>query len=277
MTLNLLTKNFIIAVMLLLVTNSYSQYGAMSFNKAVNISGKQRMLSQRMAKIYLYLIDNPNDIKAKKDLKISKIIFEKQLNILKKNTQNTWTLQNIEEVNTAWEKYKEILESTPNNKSAIKIINTNSTVLKYANNVVNSIIDESKGSIQSNEAYIEEEDSELKSIINKSGKQRMLAQRLALYYYANKPNLKTKGTTNRLETVFTELDGVIDELLISSFNNDRIDDSLGNVMELWQDVKDSKEKLLKQGYDDLEMYSLSNKLTKNFNSITNLYEKVRIE
>lgn len=272
-------KNIALIVLLVLtVQASFGQakYGALTFNKAVNISGKQRMLTQRMGKIYLYLLDNPTDVKAAKDLKITKIIFEKQLNILENNTSSALTRSRIKEVKDTWKKYKKFLESTPNKEDAVKIINTNSTILKYANNVVNAIILESKGGA-SDDAYIAEEDNELKQIINKSGRQRMLSQRLALYYFANKPGLKNKNTESKLQTVTLELDSALDYLLISSFNNDRIDEALGEVTALWESVKANKDRLYKQGYRDSEIYKLSNDLTKTFNKITNLYEKVRIE
>ncbi|WP_299680686.1 type IV pili methyl-accepting chemotaxis transducer N-terminal domain-containing protein [uncultured Tenacibaculum sp.] len=274
-------KNITLSVFLMLTVNlSHSQsekYGALTYNKAVNISGKQRMLTQRMGKIYLYLLSNPNDFKAKKDLKITKIIFEKQNNILDKNTEAPLTKERIKEVKDTWEKYKKFLASEPNKDDAVKIINTNSTILKYANNVVNAIILESKGKTNSNDSFVKEEDSELKQIINKSGRQRMLSQRLALYYFANKPELKTPKSERNLKSVYTELDNALNDLLISSFNNDRIDEALGDVSALWESVTSNSDRLFKQGYEDAEMYKLSNQLTKTFNKITNLYEKVRIE
>jgi len=253
------------------------KYGALTFNKAVNISGKQRMLTQRMGKIYLYLLDNPDDLKAKRDLRITKIIFEKQIGILEKNTSSNLTKNRLKEVRDTWVKYKKIIESTPDKGNAVKIINTNSTILKYANNVVNAIILEAKGGNASSDEYVAEEESALKQIINKSGRQRMLSQRLALYYFANKPGLKNAKTSNTLQSVFTELDNALNDLLISSFNNDRIDEALGDVTALWESVKTNKEKLTKQGYQDQEIYNLSNQLTKTFNKITNFYEKVRVE
>ena len=272
--------NTVVVLLLLLTVNvtcaQVKEFGKLTYNKAINISGKQRMLTQRMGKIYLYLLNNPNDPKAKSDLNISKIIFEKQNTILKANTSSSITKARIEEVEKIWSKYKKFLESSPNKADAIKIINTNSTILKQANNVVNAILLEAKGNT-SGDAYEAEEDAELKAIINKAGKQRMLSQRLALYYFANKPNLKTPNSNTKLQTVFDNIDSVVNDLLISSFNNDRIDESLGKVMALWETISVNKTRLFKQGYNDSEIYKLSNNLTKSFNKLTNLYEKVRIE
>lgn len=270
------------AILLLLIVSEISfsqtgQYGKLSYNKAINIAGKQRMLTQKMGKIYLYLLTNPNDFKAKKDLKITKIIFEKQNLILEKNSNSILTKNNIKEVKETWEKYKNFIETSPNKSDAVKIINTNSTLLKYTNNVVNSVILESKGSTNFDDTSIAEEDTELKQIINKSGKQRMLSQRLALYYFANKSDLKTTKTNLKLQTIFTELNNTIDDLLVSSFNNDRVDEALGDAIASWEDISTHKERLFKQGYKDDKVYILSNNLTKSFNKVTNLYEKMKIE
>lgn len=260
-----------------LVCSQESKYGTLSFNKAVNISGKQRMLTQKMGKIYLYLLSNPNDFKAKKNLKITKIIFEKQNLILEKNSSSALTKSKLKEVKDTWDKYKKFLASKPNKDDAIKIINTNSTLLKYTNNVVNSIVRESKSRTNTLDTDLHEEQQELKDIINKSGRQRMLSQRLALYYFANKPKLKNNNTSAKLERVFVELDNALNDLLVSSFNNERIDNALGEVMERWEAIKSNKDRFLKQGYNDSEVYKLSDELTRKFNKITNLYEKVKIE
>ncbi|CAM1364576.1 type IV pili methyl-accepting chemotaxis transducer N-terminal domain-containing protein [Tenacibaculum xiamenense] len=266
-------------VLLFVIQFSFAQteYGTLSFNKAVNISGKQRMLTQRMGKIYLYLLNNPTDYKAKRDMKITQIIFEKQNNILEKNASSSLTKSKIKEVKDTWVKYKKFLNSSPNKQDALKVINTNSTILSYANNVVNAVISESNTKNNAADVDVADEDNELKQIINKSGRQRMLSQRLALYYFANKPDLKSSNTENKLKSVYNELDTALSDLLISSFNNDRIDNALGAVMAKWEGIQQNKQRLFKQGYGDKEIYDLSNDLTKLFNRITSLYEKLKVE
>ena len=257
-----------------------NKFGILDFNKAVNISGKQRMLSQKMSKSYLYLITNPNDKQAKKDLLTSKIIFEKQNGIIRQNANFKSTKDKISRVDRIWKEFKTIIESTPNYDNAKRILDINTDLLKASNDVVSAVVLEAKGINQSDEEILEddndaEKDSELKKIINISGRQRMLAQRLGFYYYANQATLKNKNSEQMLRNVYNEIDGAITILLISDFNNTKIEEKLGVAMSKWNTLKDKKEKLFNQGLKLNEMYILSNELTNAFNEITSLYDDVK--
>jgi len=100
-----LKRVVIVLFVFLSVSFSFSQkkeFGAITYNKAVNVSGKQRMLTQRMGKIYLYLLENPDDFKAKRDLKIAKILFEKQLSILEENNSSKKVRRELKIVKDTW-------------------------------------------------------------------------------------------------------------------------------------------------------------------------------
>lgn len=277
-----ITVLLVLAVMLISpAANAQEEdkFGVMSFNKAVNVSGKQRMLTQKMAKSYIYLYLKPTDSKAKRDLLTSKIIFEKQNNILNQNAGSALTKNKIEEVEELWADFKSVLDDNKANYLNVKkILEQNTELLRATNNTVSAVINESKIASQNTGNLFEdgnEQDAELKNIINTAGRQRMLSQRLALYYFGVAASPKTKELKMTLSNVHKEIDDAITMLLISNFNDSRVDEKLGVAMSKWEILRDNKDKLLDQGFEAEEIYQITNSLTKAFNDITAAYESIK--
>ena len=285
------TKNnfkSIMTIMLLLISvfsakaQQNINFGKITYNNAINIAGKQRMLSQKMAKAYLYLISNPTDSKAKKDLLTSKILFERQNSFLLQNSRNKTITSNIEEVDKLFVVFKALLETTPGYTNAEKITELNTDLLMATDKTTSSIMKTSKMlSTQTDEEALGDNVSasdklELQSVINAAGRQRMLSQRLALYYYANSVMVNEKNVMRILKNTFNEVEGTLMKLMVYELNTPEIDEKIGLALTKWNKVETQKEKLLTKKLDKAEVYKLSDDLTRVFNDITNLYEKITL-
>ncbi len=258
----------------LLYSNTYSQsqtYGSISYNKAVNISGKQRMLSQKMSKAYLLMAKGINNEEIKKELNSSKFIFEKQLDILTKNASSTAVKLSIKNVKKHWSKFKGLISTTPSFTSSMEIMELNTQLLSACHELVLSIETSSKY----NNQFFKSENQDLVSIINISGKQRMLSQRLCLYYTATTMFPNNKLEYKRvLNQVFEEFDSVIGDLLISSYNTTEIEEELGSVMSTWEKFQSNKRGFNNGEFALEEVFYTTNNLTKSFNKITGIYELI---
>ena len=247
-------------------------YGNISYNKAVNISGKQRMLSQKMSKAYLLMAKGVKDEKIKRELNSSKFIFKKQLEILKENAKSSSTKLYIKNIYKLWNKFSTLLnDSPPNVLTSKKIIELNTSLLKACNSLVVDI--EAKSNYDNK--FFENNNQELVKIINVAGKQRMLSQRLCLYYIASVMFPKDRSTyRSMLSKVFDEFDNVIGYLLINGYNTTESEEELGSVMAIWEKFQSNKNDFIDGNYDLVEVYKTTNALTTSFNKITGIYEIV---
>ncbi len=261
-------------LLLLFSTLSFAQsqkYGDIDYNKAINISGKQRMLSQKMSKAYLLMSQGIENDKIKKELNSSKFIFEKQLEILKENAGSSSTKLYLKEVYKIWGEFKAIISKDATENLALKIMELNTDLLKNCHQVVLSI----ERSSNYNNKFFENNDQELINTINVSGKQRMLSQRMCLYFAAINAYPKNKSAYKTiLKGVFDEFSSVIGDLLISSFNTTEIEEEIGVIMALWEQYQSNKGAFLDADFKLIDVYNVTNDMTTSFNKITGLYELV---
>ncbi|GAA3633618.1 type IV pili methyl-accepting chemotaxis transducer N-terminal domain-containing protein [Flavivirga jejuensis] len=259
-------------IILLTINNATAQtqnFGSINYNKAINISGKQRMLSQKMSKAYLLISKGVNNEKIKKELNSSKFIFDKQLEILNENAKSSSTKLYIKKVYGFWNEFKRIINKTASLDNSLRIMQLNTELLDACHKVVQSI----EATSNYDNKFFENNDQELIKTINVSGKQRMLSQRLCLYFAAIKIFPKNKAEYRPiLDSVFDEFSDVIGRLLISTYNDTETEEEIGLVMAVWEQYQSSKRKFLDGDFELIDVYNVTNDLTKSFNKITGLYE-----
>ncbi len=140
-------------------------------NDAINKSGRQRMLSQRLAKCYLQIGQEVDLVRSNKIFSISLGLFERQLNELQAFAPTAGSKTTLAELRTVWARYKNALTSNAPNRldaRAVMVMNEEVLVLAHA---VTVQLEELSGSAAAH-------------LVNISGRQRMLSQRMAKFYQA---------------------------------------------------------------------------------------------
>jgi hypothetical protein len=140
-------------------------------NDAINKSGRQRMLSQRMAKAYLQIGQDIDAEHSRKILTDSIALFERQLVDLKAFAPTPENKAELHEIDAVWARYKEALTgASPNPPDAHKVLVLNEDVLKLAH-AATLELEKTSGTA-------------IAKYVNMAGRQRMLSQRMAKFYQA---------------------------------------------------------------------------------------------
>ncbi len=252
-------------------------FGNISYEKATNISGKQRMLSQRIAKIYLLRLAGANGSEVNSEYNSSLQLFQRNLTILEANSKKSSLKVRaaLKKEKEQWETFKKIIENK-SSKNLNNVMNTSNELLKRCHTLVLAIEEDSK---YSKEFSSENSGDQLKvETVNISGKQRMLSQRLCLYYTAcrvfKKEKLNSKGLCVEVEKIYNEMNNSLNSLLINDLNTFTIEQKIGEVLSQFKQIEDNKRDFFNNKIPLVKIMALSNKITNLYNVITGKYSSL---
>lgn len=203
---------------LLGISSSVAQ--VVNMNDAINKSGRQRMLSQRLAKSYLQIGQGVDLDRSRKILDNSLALFDRQLVELTAFAPTPENKAVLQDLSGAWLSYKEALVGrTPNQQDAKSILVINEEVLALAQTATVQL-EKLSGTATGR-------------LVNIAGRQRMLSQRMAKFYQAINWGVATPGAKDQLFGARKEFIAALAELAGSPQNTPQIAQEIQLSQQQW--------------------------------------------
>jgi hypothetical protein len=227
--------------------------------KLVDIAGRQRMLSQRMAKDYMYVGNKVAVSKASKQLKTSQKEFLEAHNKLVNSINNEEIKNLLAFVQMGSEDFEAMVKESFTTDNAQLVLDLSESMLEGSQYVVASL----------REAL----NIKASKIVDMSGRQRMLSQRIAKYYIAYQSGIKDKNTVDQMHETVKLFNDSHEILMLNKENTPEINRKLNEIEKLWKIVHKFYLNIEKGGLPYI-VFSTTDKITTKMNEVTKLYVEI---
>ena len=187
---------------------------------AVNMAGRQRMLTQRMVKAYCQINLDVRRDEAREQLAQAVAQFDSQLTELKRFAPTLKVSESLAVADGLWVPFRKIITSPYSRENAEQVMVLNENLLQASQLVVTQL-----ETLSGRPAA---------RLVNIAGRQRMLSQRIAKFYMLRELGFQTPLVLDGLNSVKGEFLAAHAELRASPRNTDEINRLLDGVNLQWQ-------------------------------------------
>lgn len=235
-----------------------------SLNEAINKAGRQRMLSQRMAKAWLAMGQGVDVRRAEKILFDSMAWFDRQFVELKAYAPTPDIEATYKALEPVWADYKAALVGAPPDRSAAPLLlSLDAKVLKLAH----------QGTVQL-EQY---SGKAVGKLVNVAGRQRMLSQRTAKFYLSQCWGAAVPEQIRELNTARQEFAQALQTLMTAPQATSGIKQELELARQQWIFFDNALSRVGERSGSNqhaAEVFASSENILQVMDKVTSLYSKL---
>lgn len=251
------------AVCLLLAGEVFAQIS--DVNGAINKAGRQRMLSQRMAKAYFQIGQQVDSERSRKILDASVALFDRQLLELKNYAPTPAIKDTYLRLEQTWIAYKQaLMGAAPVQANGRRVLELSDQALALAQEGTQQL-EKFSGTTAGH-------------LVNLAGRQRMLSQRMAKLYQALAWNVADAASAASLDKARREFAEAQQELRGAPANTQQIVEALDLVKQQWFFFDNALSQ--KPGVDKhpaAVVATTSERILEEMEGVVSLYEKLSVK